>query len=288
MRHRQDLPLNSDIAARFLPLIVGVMVYLGTLCFVFALFIVHSASSWETQFNTDFTIEIPLSSQYPSSSIQARVLQLLSKTPGVQHAAALPQKDLVSLLQPLLGTTTPLDLESLPILIDVSLSGKEIVDVTNLEAHLKNISPEIELIDHRQWQNHVLTLIKASVLLAVILTFLILLAALVTTSFATRTSLLIHRHVIEILHLIGATHSYIARQFQLHTLKQGLIASTLGAFMAFLTFIGIGILLEKAGFSFALNSSFFLQAVCVFALAPFFTSFFMMLSAYRTVLKGLR
>ncbi len=287
MSNHQDLPLKNDIATRFLPLIVGLMVYVGTLCFVFTLFIVSSTHVWKTQLSTQLTLEIPTSPHASSVPLQAQVLQILNKTPGIQQASAVPQKEVETLLQSLLGTAVP-DLQGLPVLIEVSLNGKETVDIPALEKHLKNVSPQIQLIDHRPWQVQVSSLINASVILASTLTFLVLLTALVTTTFAARTSLLIHRQVVEVLHLIGATNEYIAKQFQMHALKQGLLASALGASLAFLTFIGITALLEKVGLPFAALSSFFVQAFCVFALAPFVTSFFMMLSARLTVMRGLR
>jgi len=281
MNNSQDLPLKNDIAARFLPLIIGSMVYVGTLCFVFTLFILSATHLWENQLRTQITLEVP------TSSLQAQVLQVLGKTPGIQQAAAVPKKEVETLLQSLLGTTLPVDLQALPVLIEISLNGRESLDVPMLEARLKTISPQIQLVDHRPWQTQVESLINASVVLASTLTFLVLLTALVTTTFATRTSLLIHRQVIEVLHLIGATNGYIARQFQVHALKQGLIASAIGAAFAFLTFLGITTLLEKAGLPSTSLSSFSLQAFCVFALSPFVTGFFMMLSARLTVMRGL-
>jgi cell division transport system permease protein len=281
MNNSQDLPLKNDIAARFLPLIIGSMVYVGTLCFVFTLFILSATHLWENQLRTQITLEVP------TSSLQAQVLQVLGKTPGIQQAAAVPKKEVETVLQSLLGTTLPVDLQALPVLIEISLNGRERLDVPMLEARLKTISPQIQLVDHRPWQTQVESLINASVVLASTLTFLVLLTALVTTTFATRTSLLIHRQVIEVLHLIGATNGYIARQFQVHALKQGLIASAIGASFAFLTFLGITTLLEKAGLPSTSLSSFSLQAFCVFALSPFVTGFFMMLSARLTVMRGL-
>lgn len=287
MKSSQDLPLKNDIAARFLPIIVGLMVYLGTLCFVFTLFLFQSTSLWEQQFTTHLTIEIPAPPAHISSAtLQARVLQLLNKTPGIGQASAVPQKEIEKLLHSLMGSAISIDSESLPTLMDVSLNGKEFVDTVNLEAHLKAISPEIQLIDERDWQGKVSNLVSATVILAFTLTVLILIAAMITTTFATRTSLLIHRQIIEILHLIGATNGYIAKQFQMHALKQGLIAGTLGSFVGFLTFGLILTLLEKSGFGF--EPSFFTQALCVFALAPFLTGFFMMLSARVTVMRGLQ
>lgn len=288
MNTRQDLPLKNDIAASFVPKIVALMVYLGTLCFVFTLFMIHTTDSWESQFTSDLSIEIPTFPGIPSSALHSQVLQLLSKTPGVQQAAAVPQNDMANLFHSILGEEVNIDLLSMPIIIDVVLDKKKSVDTKSLEADLKSISPHIQLLDHRAWQSQVSSLIHTSVVLALLITFLILFAALATTTFATRTSLLIHRQIIEVLSLIGATNSYIAHQFQSNALKQGFLASTIGAFLAFLTFLGIVTLLEKAGLPFNMNSSFFLEAVCIFMLAPFLTAFSMMLSARWAVMRALR
>ena len=288
MKSRKDLPLKKDIAARFVPKIVALMVYLGTLCLVFTLFLVDSTHSWEKQFTTHLSIEIPIFSETPASTIQSRVLELLNRTPGVRYATAVSQKEMATLFRSLLGEEINTDLFSLPVVIDVSLDGKEKIDTHVLETHLKNISPQIQLMDHRAWQSQVLSLIHTSVYLALSVTFLILFAALATTTFATRTSLLIHRQIIEVLSLMGATNSYIATQFQMNALKQGLIASGFGSFFAFLTFWGLTLLLEKAGFSFMAHSSFFFYAICIFVFAPIFTACSMMLSARWAVMKALR
>jgi cell division transport system permease protein len=162
------------------------------------------------------------------------------------------------------------------------------VDIKTLEVHLKNISPDIQLVNHQDWQTQVLSLIQTSVIMALTVTFLVLLAAIATTSFATHTSLLIHRQVIEVLSLIGATNAYIAKQFQMHALKQGLVASAVGSGCASLTFLGITFLLEKAGFPFFISTSFLVESICVFVLIPLLTASAMMFSARWAVMKELR
>ncbi|MBL8677026.1 MAG: hypothetical protein JNJ47_06370, partial [Alphaproteobacteria bacterium] len=191
------------------------------------------------------------------------------------------------LFHSLLGDGTNIDTFSLPTIIDVSLNKGDAFDVNNLEAQLKNISPLIQLIDHRLWQSQVSNLLFTSASLALLLTFLILCSTLLTTFFATRTSLLIHRKIVEVLSLIGATPSYIAKQFQRNAFKQGLFASSIGAFLAFLTFLGVYFLFEKAGQSFIVTIPFLFEVIAIFILTPFITSFFMMLSARRAVMKVL-
>ncbi|MBA3813072.1 MAG: hypothetical protein H0X26_01045 [Alphaproteobacteria bacterium] len=288
MSHHHDLPLNKDITARFVPKIVALMVYLGTLCFVFTLFMIHSSALWENQLTTPLSVEMPTLKTTEANSLPSRVLDLLNQTPGIQHAAVVPQKEMASLFHSLLGEDIDVDLFSLPIIIDVSLNNQEKVNFQRLEAGLKNISPHVHVTDHRGWQIQVSNLFHTSIFIAFFITILILFGALATATFATKTSLLIHGQVIEILSLVGATNSYIAKQFQVHAFKQALIASIIGSSFAFLTFFGLVILLEKAELPFVVHSSFFSQTLWVFGLAPVFMAFAMMLSVRIAVMKVLR
>jgi cell division transport system permease protein len=288
MKYQMDLPLHQDITARFVPKIVALMVYLGSLCFVFTLFMIHSSSSWEKEFTTHLSVEIPSLNDAPATALQNKVLKLLDQTPGVGQATVVPQKEMGDLFRSLLGEEIKVDVFSLPVMVDISLEPGEKMDVQALEGALRKISPHIHLTDHRDWQRQVSNLIHACVFIAFFVTTLTLFAALVTATFATKTSLLIHHRVVEILNLIGATDSYIAKQFQMHTLKQALIASGIGAAGAFITFFVIVTLLENVGLPLALHSSFFFQALCVFILAPFLTAAIMMLTVYYSVMRELR
>ena len=287
MKKDQDLPLNNDIAARFVPKIVILMVYLGTLCFTFTFFMIHSTRHWEEKLTTDLSIEIPVLSDASSPNPQTQVLDLLKRTPGVEKVEVVPQSEMKTLFQSLLGENANIEAFPLPSIIDVSLNGSDSFDMKTLEVHLKNISSIIQIIDHRSWHSQVSSLLFTGISLALLLTLLILFSTLVTTFFATRTSLLIHRDVIEVLSLIGATPAYIAKQFERNAFKQGILASSIGSLLGFLTFLGITFLFENAGLPFLVNTVFFFEVVAIFIIAPFVTAFFMRLSARMAVMKAL-
>lgn len=288
MRMQQDLPLRKDIAARFVPKIIGLMVYLGSLCFVFTLFMFFATYTWEQELTTDISIEIPTFSNQSSLELEKKALDVLKNTPGVQEAKVIPQSELMSLFHSVVGENLNPQLLSLPIIIDVAFVKGQSINLNQLKKELRAVSPHLEIINHRDWQSQVAKLIHSGVLLAFSVTCLILFAALATTMFATHTSLLIHRQIIEVLSLIGATNSYIAKQFQMNALRQGLISGTLGSLFAFLTFMGISYLFESAGLVLITDSVFFWQAICVFTLAPFFTALLMMFVARLAVMRVLR
>jgi cell division transport system permease protein len=69
---------------------------------------------------------------------------------------------------------------------------------------------------------------------------LIGIAAVLTTIFATRAVLAVHQNVIEILHVLGARDSYIARQFARQALGLGLRGGLIGWILAAATLALLG------------------------------------------------
>jgi cell division transport system permease protein len=64
---------------------------------------------------------------------------------------------------------------------------------------------------------------------------LIGIAAAATVVFATRTGLAVHQGAIEVLHIIGARDTYIARQFQVRAMSLALRGGLLGLILATMT-----------------------------------------------------
>src|SRR3546814_1946131 len=67
-----------------------------------------------------------------------------------------------------------------------------------------------------------LDLARAVELMALVVVLLVVLAASIMVAFVTRMGLAAHQRSIELLHMIGAQDSYVARQFQNHALRFGL------------------------------------------------------------------
>jgi len=110
-------------------------------------------------------------------------------------------------------------------------------NMAQLSATLERINPHIRLIDHRAWHQSVAS---SSTILETTLLFIIgfiVISILGTIAFTTQTSLLMHRSIIEILSLIGASDNYIAQQFQRYALSMGIRGSIIGFILLVLTVI---------------------------------------------------
>lgn len=246
LRTRSDMPFERDESSRFIPWIVALMVYLACLALAGALVAGSMATRWSRGLTGTFTVQIMPRDDVDAKTRDARteaVVALLRETPGVAHAEVLSEQRLAALLEPWLGPGAAKDLP-LPVLIAGQLAPGAAVDLRALGSRLAAAVPGALLDDHQQWLDRAMSLARSAVLLAALVLVLVGAAAAIATVFGTRTALAIHRNVIEVMHLIGAQDTYVARQFQIHALEIGLrggIAGLGGALVTLLVLAyGIG------------------------------------------------
>jgi len=235
---RSDLPLAGDASARFLPWIIGCMVYLAALALAAALAADNLAARWHADLAGRFTVEVPPAP--PSDEKEAKlrgITDLLAQIEGVTAVKLIGQAEKAELLRPWLGgTELPEDIV-LPDLIVVEAASA--IDMAKLSTELIAFDAAIRIDDHARWHGDLLAFSGSMKVLALIVLSLIALAAISTVIFVTRTGLAIHRRVIEIVHLVGAQDSYIARQFLFHALRLGLAGGAVGAALAAGTWIAL-------------------------------------------------
>jgi len=237
-RGRIDLPLSTDPATRLLPWIISVMVYLAMLMLAGVLVLAGATTSWETGLSGRYTVQIPpLDGETTEESEQRlnRAISVLTRTPGIAAAKRVPLTEVAASLEPWLGAgTSVLDLP-LPHLIDVSLNPEQTVNLKQLRQQLTIAVAGASLDDHGIWRRQIADLIFALQILAAGIITLITTCAVFAVVFATRSGIAVHRDVIQVLHLIGATDGYIAGQFQRHALRLALKGGFAGAVLAAVT-----------------------------------------------------
>src|SRR3546814_9385091 len=81
--------------------------------------------------------------------------------------------------------------------------------------------------------------------MALVVVLLVVLAASIMVAFVTRMGLAAHQRSIELLHMIGAQDSYVARQFQNHALRFGLRGGIIGLLGALPTLYLARLLLQR-------------------------------------------
>jgi len=284
---RSDLPLGGDGSARFLPWIMGCMVYLAALALAATMGADRLADRWRSDLSGTFSIQIPPNaSSTPSERerLLGDIVDSVTKMPEVAHVHVVDDAEKQKLLEPWLGPGGLPEDVRLPDLVVVQLRQDEPSGIEAVKTRVAALTPDATFEDHARWQGDMLAFTHSIELLASIIIGLIAAAAVTTVIFVTKTGLSIHRRVIEIVHLVGARDSYIARQFLMHSMRLGLIGGIGGAGLAGLTLIGLDRLLGNAQTSLLPTLALDLDQWLTLAVVPIAVSIVAMITAHLTVL----
>ncbi len=234
-RRRIDLPTDGDGSGRFLPWIIGLMVYLAALALAGMMALHGAIERWDSALAGTLTVQLPAAA---GGELDA-ALTLLRATPGVERAEPLDAAANAALLERWLGPGLAADELRLPRLIDLRVDPARVIDPAALAKRLAAVAPSARLDDHRGWLDRLFAVALAIELVAAAIVALVAGAAVMSIVFATRTGLAIHHGTVEVLHLIGARDSFIAAQFQWPALRLGLRGGLIGLVPAVLTLLGL-------------------------------------------------
>jgi cell division transport system permease protein len=243
---RSDVPLAGDASARFLPWIIGCMVYLAALALAATMAADRLAERWSTDLVGTFSIQIPPDASTTAAERERLLGDVAAAVAGMDDVASvrvIAEAEKMRLLEPWLGVGGLPEGVRLPDLVVVQMQSGATPDPPAVRARIAGIAAAATIEDHARWQGDMLAFTRSIKLLASVIIGLIAAAAVTTVVFVTKTGLAIHRRVIEIVHLVGARDGYIAKQFLLHAMRLGLIGGIGGVVLAGATLAGLDWLL---------------------------------------------
>ncbi|MDX1710780.1 MAG: hypothetical protein R3316_06545 [Rhodovibrionaceae bacterium] len=287
---RKDLPLHRDASARFLPWLIALMVYLAALALGAALTVQQVTARWDRGLSDRATVQVPPPPAGTSETLQSRVdaaVAVLETAEGVREVSVLEEAETSALIEPWLGDVKSLADLPMPALITVRFEAGADIDLEPLQARLAAKVPGALLDDHRQWLGELLEFSNTVQILAALIVLLVGATAVASVVFVTRTGLAIHHRVIEVLHLIGAQDSYVARQFQNHSLRLGLKGGIVGLLLAVATMLAIRRLVYGDGTELLPSPTLNDTAWVLLAILPVLSALVAMLTARWTVLRTL-
>jgi cell division transport system permease protein len=244
LRFRTDLPLDRDSTARFLPWIIGFMVYLAMIAATVALLVEHVAQRWQRDLSGQLTVELPAVAGEDEAARKQRVDEAVEEiidTNGIIGTRLLDQAEVKRLLSPWLGAQADQLGVTLPDLVAVSLQPGVRPNLSELAERLQAASPGAAIDDHADFNAGAMNFLKTIEVLAVSLLALVLVATAGVVAFVARAGLSIHRRIVEIVHLVGAHDSYIARQFQAQAFRYGFMGAFIGTLLAAATLLSAGV-----------------------------------------------
>jgi len=239
-RLARDLPLDRDETSRFLPWIVAFIVFLTALALAASLVVGEAISAWNRGLTDAVTVQVPPPARADPAAMERRVeatLRALRAMPDVAAAEPLKEARVRALLEPWLGSGAGFADLPLPALIEVRLKDADKADLAAMRRALEPIAADISVDSHRLWLDALTGRVRWAQIIALGVVLLNALAAIGTVVFATRTGLMVHLRIIEVLHLMGATDRYIARQFAMQALRLGLRGGLIGIVPALLALV---------------------------------------------------
>lgn len=238
-RNAPLVPVDSA-GGRALAAVIAILAFLAALCAGGAELIATSSQQWRSDIAREVTIQVRPNAQRSIQADVDRAVALARQAPGVAEAQAFSREESERLLEPWLGTG--LDFNDLPVprLIVLKLQSDAKPDFGPLRQSLKEQVPGASLDDHALWVSRLSTMANTIIGIGVALVVLVLVAAGLAVTFATRGAMAGNREVVEVLHFVGANDDFIAREFQRRFFKLGLRGSVAGAGAALVLTIILG------------------------------------------------
>lgn len=243
-RNAPLVPVDSA-GGQALAAVIAILTFLAALCAGGAELVATSSAQWRSDIAREVTIQVRPSAQRSIDTDVERAVALARQTAGVESAQPFTKQQSERLLEPWLGTG--LDFNDLPVprLIVIKLAQETRPDFAPLRQALKAQVPGATLDDHALWVSRLSTMANTIIGVGVVLVSLVLLAAGLAVTFATRGAMAGNREVVDVLHFVGANDDFIAKEFQRRFFKLGLRGSAVGAGAAMLLTTALGLVSQS-------------------------------------------
>ncbi len=241
LRRNAPLVAADSAGGRALAAVIAILTFLAALCAGGAELIATSSAQWRSDIAREVTIQVRPNAQRSIDVDVDRAIALARQVPGIEQVQPFSKTESERLLEPWLGTG--LDFNDLPVprLIVLKLKENMKPDFTGLRQALRDQVPGATLDDHALWVSRLSTMANTIIVIGIVLVSLVLIAAGLAVTFATRGAMAGNREVVDVLHFVGANDDFIAREFQRHFFTLGLRGSVAGAGVALILTIILGL-----------------------------------------------
>jgi cell division transport system permease protein len=237
----------GSVTGRSLTLVITIMCFLACLTAGAVYMMNQSASAWLRDIASEVTVQIEAKERSDIDKLVADVTGYLSRQPGIAKARALSATDAAQLLEPWLGQTEALSALPVPRLVAVELDRSAPPDLDSMRLALHAQFAGVTLDDHRRWQQQIRTITRSFALGGLAILLLVGAATTAIIISATKSAMASNRDIVEVLHFVGATDRFIAREFERHFLRLGVRAGIVGAAWAMFVFIAMPTTMELLG-----------------------------------------
>lgn len=228
---------SANVQGSALLAVIAIMSFLACLTLGGVSMVRATAASWQSQISREITIQIKPDDNLDMDKALTDARNLASSFVGVTGASVMDKQATSRLLEPWLGASLNIDELPVPRLVIVTIDESAPPDFAALRDALARKIPQASLDDHRTWVNRLVSMARTTVAIGTGVLILVFSAMVLTVIFATRGALSGNRHIVEVLHFVGAEASFVANEFQKHFLIISLKGSGAGSALAALFFM---------------------------------------------------
>ncbi|MBN9259361.1 MAG: ABC transporter permease [Hyphomicrobium sp.] len=222
----------GTVTGTSLTLVVTIMCFLACLTAGAVYMINQSASAWLRNVSSEVTIQIEPRENVDTERVVRDLTVFLAGQPGIRGVRPLSLQSATELIEPWLGKSEVLKELPVPRLIALELDRNAPPDLERLRTGLGEQFKNATLDDHRHWQQQIRAVTRSLALGGIAILVLVGAATMAIIISATRSAMASNREIVEVLHFVGATDRFIAREFETQFLRLGIRAGFVGAVCA--------------------------------------------------------
>jgi cell division transport system permease protein len=235
-RNMSPIVPRASIAGRALVAVVAIMTFLASVTTGVVLLVSASAADWQSEVASEITVQVrPVAGRDIEADVTA-VANAMRAQPGVVDVRPYTREESGKLLEPWLGSGLSLDDLPVPRMIVARAAPGTRIDLEGLRSRVTELAPSASVDDHRAWIERMRAMTGATVFAGIGILALVIIATIISVSFATRGAMAANRPIVEVLHFVGAGDRYIANRFLRHFLRLGLEGGIIGCVTAMLMF----------------------------------------------------
>jgi cell division transport system permease protein len=235
-RNLSPIVPRASIAGRALVAVVAIMTFLASITTGTVLLVSASAAEWQSEVSSEITIQVRPVPGRDLDRDAAAVTQAVRAQPGIVEVRPFTREESSKLLEPWLGTGLSLDDLPVPRVIVARVQPGSTLDLPALRRAVTLVAPTASVDDHRAWIERMRSMTGATLFAGIGILALVIVATIISVSFATRGAMAANRPIVEVLHFVGAGDRYIANRFLRHFLRLGLEGGVIGGGVAMLGF----------------------------------------------------
>jgi cell division transport system permease protein len=235
-RNLSPIVPRASIAGRALVAVVAIMTFLASITTGAVLLVAASAAEWQSEVASEITIQVKPVAGRDLERDTAAVADAMRAQSGIVEVRPFTKQESAKLLEPWLGSGLSFDDLPVPRVIVARVAPGTTLDLAALRSRVTQASPTATVDDHRAWIERMRSMTGATVFAGIGILALVIVATIISVSFATRGAMAANRPIVEVLHFVGAGDRYIANRFFRHFLRLGLEGGLIGGSVAMLLF----------------------------------------------------